>query len=223
MGTSFVEVLNSFKREWTKYLDCQSINLLAKELGVSWRSRKLDPGKTLILFLLQILHGNTAIKNLPHLSGIWFQASSYCKARMRLPLSLFENLFLKIQSSYQSKDFKKGTWLGHRVFLGDGTGVSMPDVKSLKAEFDYPHRQIKECSFPVAKLLVLMHFGTGLISKVSVSPLYTGDMKQYPELRTELKEGDILVADRAACAYHHISQLLQKYGYTILLFITIHR
>jgi hypothetical protein len=55
----------------------------------SWRDRVLTPVTTLQLLLLQILHGNTACSQLPHLSGLRFSASAYCQARSKLPLDLF--------------------------------------------------------------------------------------------------------------------------------------
>jgi hypothetical protein len=57
-----------------------------------WRDRLLTPLVTLRLFLLQILHGNTAINHLRQLSGLSFVASSYCEARERLPLTLITGL-----------------------------------------------------------------------------------------------------------------------------------
>ncbi|MDB5319045.1 MAG: transposase family protein [Phycisphaerales bacterium] len=52
--------------------------------GHVWRDRVLDPAGTLALFVLQILHGNTAISHPRHLSGqLVVSASSYCEARAR--------------------------------------------------------------------------------------------------------------------------------------------
>src|SRR5215218_10723663 len=69
------------------------VDALARGVGHRWRDRKLTPSVTVWLFLLQVLHGNTAITALKHLGGIVMQAGSYCEARMRLPLELFTALF----------------------------------------------------------------------------------------------------------------------------------
>jgi len=55
-----------------------------------WRDRLLNPLVTLLLFITQVMHGNTAITHLRHLSGLSFSATAYCKARRRLPLALLE-------------------------------------------------------------------------------------------------------------------------------------
>ncbi len=56
-------------------------------------ARKLAPGVTVWLFMLQILHGNVAMTALRHVGGVAMRASSYCAARTRLPLALFTQLF----------------------------------------------------------------------------------------------------------------------------------
>ena len=69
-----------------------SFTQLCVDSGYLWRDRLLGPVVTLRLFLLQILHGNTAITHLRHLSGISFAAASYCQARVRLPLAALQSL-----------------------------------------------------------------------------------------------------------------------------------
>ena len=60
--------------------------------GQRWRERLLPPLLMLKLFLLQIVHGNTAINHLRQLSGLAFAAGSYCEARARLSLAVLGGL-----------------------------------------------------------------------------------------------------------------------------------
>src|SRR5947209_16635109 len=53
------------------------------------RTRLLDPVTTVHLFILQILHGNTACSHLPRLVAQHFTASAFCQARTRLPLGVW--------------------------------------------------------------------------------------------------------------------------------------
>src|SRR5580658_1862596 len=69
------------------------VDQLARDAGHDWRDRKRSPAVTIRLFMLQILHGNVAISALNHLGAITMRASSYCAARMRLPLQVFTQLF----------------------------------------------------------------------------------------------------------------------------------
>jgi hypothetical protein len=63
-----------------------------RDVGYRWRDRQLDPHTTVHLFILQVLHQNTAMTHLPHLAGERFSASGYCQARQRLPVELSERL-----------------------------------------------------------------------------------------------------------------------------------
>ena len=65
---------------------------LCSKAGHRWRAGVLNPVTTIHLFLLQILHGNTACGHLRHLSGLTFTTSGYCQARRRLPVEFFEGV-----------------------------------------------------------------------------------------------------------------------------------
>ena len=54
---------------------------LEQEKNFVWRCRLLDPVTTMLLFVAQVMHGNTAISHLRHLSPLRFTAAAYCKAR----------------------------------------------------------------------------------------------------------------------------------------------
>ena len=93
MVASVTAVLRRFKTEWATQLQPEAIIGACEEAGyTSWRDRVLTPVTTVQLFLLQILHGNTACSHLPHLSGLRFTAAAYCQARARLPVRLFDLL-----------------------------------------------------------------------------------------------------------------------------------
>jgi hypothetical protein len=82
-------VLQRLKTAWAAQLQPEAIYAACKAVGYTeWRDRLLNPVITVQAFLLQILHGNTACRHLPHLSGLDFSASAYCQARMKLPLVL---------------------------------------------------------------------------------------------------------------------------------------
>jgi hypothetical protein len=90
MVASITAVLSRFKTEWATQLQPEAIIGACEEAGYpSWRDRVLTPATTIQLFLLQMLHGNTACSHVPHLSGLRFSASAYCQARTKLPLDLF--------------------------------------------------------------------------------------------------------------------------------------
>jgi hypothetical protein len=157
--------------------------------------------------LLQILHGNTACRHVPHLSGLRFSASAYCQARTKLPLNLFALLLTRLCASVSP--FDAGRWHGHRTFLVDGSGCSMPDTPALQDAFGQPTVQSPGCGFPVARLLGLFHAGTGVLLKLVVAPLLTHDLAQVQAVHPSVQAGDVLVADRGLCSYAHLALLAQ--------------
>jgi len=119
----------------------ESVNELFAATGHVWRDRVLTPAKTLGLFMLQVLHGNTAITHLPHLSGMNFKPQSYCDARARLPLAavaavveqLCRDCIKYTQDIAATLTHNPSGWLGRRVLIADATSCTTPDTPALQS------------------------------------------------------------------------------------------
>jgi Transposase DDE domain len=217
MVPSITTILQRFTGEWATLLQPDAILAVCSDIGyTAWRDRVLTPVTTIQLFLLQILHGNTACRHLPHLSGLRFSAAAYCQARARLPLHFFTLLLERFASAVQRSAVDEGRWHGHRTFLVDGSGCSMPDTPALQATFGQPTEQRPGCGFPVARLLGLFHAGTGMLLKLVVAPLLTHDLAQVQAVHPSLQEGDVLVADRGLCSCAHLALLVQAGVHAVL-------
>jgi hypothetical protein len=203
-------VLYRFKTDWAAQLHPEAIHAACEAVGyTSWRDRLLTPVITVQLFLLQILHGNTACRHLPHLSGVYFSASAYCQARAKLPLRVLEHLLERLGQAAQPPISAEGRWHGPRTFFVDGSGGSMPDTPVLQEAFAQPPEQRPGCGFPVARLLALFHAGTGLFTKLVRAPLLTHDLAQVQKVPPAFTPGDVLIADRGWCSYAHIALLIE--------------
>jgi hypothetical protein len=207
MVTSIVELVRQFKQSWTEQLGDEMIEKACRDVGHDWTERVLGPVSTLRLFMLQVLNGNTAMTHLPRLARMTFTAGAYCQARARLPLSVFRLLLQRVTNALENDTLDDGRWLGHRVFFVDGSSFSMPDKKPLQDEFGQPGGQRSGCGFPVAHIVGLMHFGTGMITQILTAPLRTHDMSQTLDLHPALRDDDVLVADRGFCSYAHLALL----------------
>src|SRR5215813_4531350 len=172
MVPNITAILQRLTGEWAALLQPEAILAACGEVGYTgWRDRVLTPVTTVQLFLLQILHGNTACSHLPHLSGLRFSAAAYCQARARLPLRFFDLLLERFGRAVQRAALDEERWHGHRTFLVDGSGCSMPEAPALQDAFGQSTVQRPGCGFPVARLLGLFHAGTGLLMKLVVAPL----------------------------------------------------
>jgi hypothetical protein len=210
-------ILQRFTGEWAALLQPEAILAVCREIGyTAWRDRVLTPVTTVQLFLLQILHGNTACSHLPHLSGLQFSAAAYCQARAKLPLRCFDLLLERFGRAVQRAALDEERWHGHRTFLVDGAGCSMPDTPALQDAFGQPTEQRPGCGFPMAHLLGLFHAGTGVLLKLVVAPLLTHDLAQVQAVHPTLQPGDVLGADRGLCSYAHLALLVQAGVHAVL-------
>jgi Transposase DDE domain len=215
-------VASSFDRiklELNRYLPEGQIESICRDAGHRWRERKLGPVLTIQLFVLQVLHCNTAIRHLRHLAKMPVKAASYCKARMRLPLAALQELLRDSSAAMrQVLDREAGAaaqWLGHRTFLVDGSSTIVPDTPQLQKVFKQPSGQKKGCGLPVPKVLGLFDACTGLIVEVMAFALYVHEQSKVRLLHPLLKAGDLLVADRGFCSFVHVALLSARQAWCV--------
>lgn len=210
MALNISQIIVQFKANVAAALSAETIVQICCSLGHTWRERVLDPVATVQVFLLQILHGNTACTALSRLAGIGFTATAYCAARARLPLALFDMLLRRVCVALIPEIDETGRWRGHRTWHIDGSSFSMSDTPELQAHFGQPSAQAKGCGFPVAHMLSLFHAGTGLLLRTLAAPLRTHDLRQAAVLHPEMAEGDILLADRGFASFAHLALLFLR-------------
>lgn len=208
MLASIAKIVEQFKQQWTEEISDHAIENAVREAGRKWRDRKLNPITTVHLFFLQILHGNAACNFLPHLARRNFTGSAYCEARGKLPLEALETLLTRATAQMAQCARDAGLWLGHRLFMVDGSSFSMPDTDELREHFGQPGGQTPGCGFPTASWLALVHFRSGLFQKVIAGPLRHHDMSGVTQIHPELKPGDVLLGDRAFCSFAHLALLV---------------
>jgi hypothetical protein len=207
MSPRIIPILARLRQDITAALSKEAIEEACRQENYSWRKRLLDPSTTVYLFLLQVLHGNTACQHVVHF-GCWkFSVSAYCQARKRLPLAIFQWLLEKTAAAFRSATSDSSRWLGHRVWLVDGSSFSMSDIPELQRHFGQPGGQSKGCGFPVAKWLALFDLTTGMLLRSATAPLRSHEMAQSSAISRELEPGDLVMGDRGFCSYAHLALL----------------
>jgi hypothetical protein len=215
MQSPIIPVLARLRQDIREVLTPQAIHQACQQSGYSWRNRKLDPVATLSLFLLQILNGNTACQHVVHFGEWAFTASAFCKARKRLPLRVLQYLVEMVAAKFRSATADDANWLGHRVWMIDGSGFSMADVPELQGHFGSPSGQRPGCGFPVGHLVGLFDLVTGMLLRVTISPMRTHDMSQVASLASELKPDDVVLGDTGFCSYAHLAMLLERGNHAV--------
>lgn len=216
MARSILAAVQQIKSEVAQFLKPEHIRALCDAVGYVWRERILDPVTTVHLFVLQILHGNTACSHVPRLGAVPCSGEAYCQARQRLPLRVLRDLLRALsQHLGVSNLLDDGRWHGHRTFLVDGSAASMPDTPELQKEFGQPGGQKPGCGFPVMHLLAMFHAATGFLLNVAAAPLRTHDLSRIGQVHPDLAEGDMLVGDRAFCSFAHLALLASQKAFGV--------
>jgi len=183
------------------------VNECFAAVGHRWRDRLLDPANTIALFILQVLHGNTAISHLRLLSGVRCANGSYCDARARLPLAGVAAVVEQLSCDNREcndEASQSSRWLGRRVLMADATTTAAPDTPPLQKMWPQPSAQKRGCGFPIVKLLALMDLATGMVLQLTMMCLKTHEMSQLAGPHGALKSGDVLMGDRAFCSFAHL-------------------
>jgi hypothetical protein len=203
--------LQKLRQDLAARLGDDVIRAACRAAGHTWcDSCLLTPAAIIHWFLIQILHGNTALTHVSLLAGRAFSASAFCQARARLPLAVFRALLRGMVRAVIPDTEAIGRWRGHRTFLVDGSSFSMPDTPALQAHFGQPGNQAKGCGFSVAHLLALFHAGTGLLLEVAAAPLRTQDIAGLAGVLGWLTAGDVLVADRGFCSFATLASMMSR-------------
>jgi len=200
------QALRRIKGNLQEFLPTTLVRSVVAKIQLPYRKRLLTPEVTTYLFAQQLLHGNTAIAELRHLSGLDFTDSAYCQARCRLPV----DYFARLQRAVLERCPGPARWKGHRLFYIDGSSFSMPDTEDLQKMFGQPDAQAEGCGFPSAHLLVLFDYPTGYLLHTQVSEYRTHDMAHATKMHCALKAGDVLLGDRAFCSYAHLAVARQR-------------
>lgn len=210
------QLLSRLKRDPIADLPiADQVNQVMQTSGVEWRQRLLPPLVTLRLFLIQILHGNCPIAALRQLSGLGFAVSSYCEARIRLPLQLLESLLAWVNEQAQ-QTLGQVPRLARRILIADGSTYSMPDTPELSAHFDLAPGAKAGVGYPMGKLMGLLDAVTGMFVSLLALPLFEHDSRSLVRLHPMLEAGDILLADRAFCSYAHLALLQLRGAFAVM-------
>lgn len=194
-----------------KLLPESEIEKALNELKIKYRRRLFDPLVTLWTFLSQVLDVDKSCHNavsrvIAYLAAEGVEipstdVSAYCQARARLPEQLLEKIFGQAAQSLEEKVTTEYLWCGRSVKVIDGSNVSMPDTVENQKAYPQPTSQKPGCGFPSAKIGVLFSLATGAAIALAIDVINTHDIQLARNLYKFLQIKDVLLGDRAFCAY----------------------
>jgi hypothetical protein len=193
------------KRQFCKLLPDDVVLDACRAAGHRWRRRKFDPVSVIHLFILQVLNGNAAILHLRHLARCAVNAAAYCRARMRIPLAVYETL-LDHTAQLASRGCAP-VLAAMRIFLVDAASSLTADTPSVRQLFEQPGNVKPGCGYPMAKVLALFDAASGAILRPLICSLFVHEASGVWALHPLLRGGDLMVGDRAFCSYAHLAML----------------
>lgn len=194
--------------------------------GTNSRKRTYPVSLTFWAFLSQVLNPGSACREIVRKVQVWSVqqhqnlpdsgTSGYCQARARLPLERLEQLHQQLTRKLESQMNPAGLWLGHRVKVVDGTGLSMPDTDANQQAYPQPVTQKAGCGFPVAKILGCFCLASGALLHWVKGTLKDHDFRLFQGLLATFQKGEVMLGDRGFCSYGNLAALVQRQVHAVM-------
>jgi hypothetical protein len=204
----------------TEKVVAQALTALSKD----WLDRIFSPLVTLWVFLGQVLSADhscrAAVARLrAHRLArgqrpCSAKTGAYCQARKRLPEKFFSEVACLVGRALDAKAQHGWLWKGRRVYMFDGTTVTMPDTPENQAAYPQVYNQKSGLGFPLARLGALISLSCGAMVHLGVCKYAGKGQGEVSLLRTLwdiLRPQDILLTDRLQANWANIC-LLQARG-----------
>jgi len=210
----------------SRTLSTRTIEWYCRDEGYRWRESFWSPATTVITFLLQVLDGAKTLRAAVALLLTQLAAcgetdlpscdpSAYCQARLRLPFKVLGRLLQHVAGGMRKLVTTETGWLGRRVWVVDGSSVSMPDTPELQAAFPQPAGQKRGCGFPVAQIVALFCWTTGAVIDLAIDSIIPHELPLFRRLWDHFAPGDVVLADRAYGSYVDLARLRERGVYGV--------
>lgn len=182
---------------------------ICQEIGFSFRQRVYSPMVVVWMFVMQTLSADRSCQQVVTRFNAWRMAqglprssgdtTSYCQARRRLPIALFERLLA--WTARQCDEAGVGDWRfqGREVVIVDGTTVTMADTRANQSAYPQIANQQPGCGFPLARIVHVFSLATGAATMFAMGRYAgkeTGETSLLRTLLSQFHAGEIVLADR---------------------------
>jgi hypothetical protein len=205
------------------FADVLSADLVARALtaaGGVWYDRVYSPLVTLWVFLGQVLSPDPSCRAaVARLNAHRVargrrpcppRTGAYCQARQRLPERFVADVACRTGRALDDRADPRWLWKGRRVYVYDGSAVSMPDTPANQREYPQPDTQKPGLGFPLARLGAVFSLACGAVVGLGIGR-YAGkgqsDLGLLRALLGVFRPGDVVLADRLMCAWTEMVML----------------
>src|SRR5947208_5867755 len=219
------------------FADILTDQLLSQALATvgPWLDRVFSPLVTLRVFLGRVLsadhscraavarlHAHRAARGRRPCSA---RTGAYCRARRRLPGGFFSAAACSVGRRLDAKADPGWRWKGRRVYLFDGTTVTMPDTPANQAAYPRVYNQGPGVGFPIARLGAVISLSCGAVVNLGFCRYAgkgQGEVSLPRRLWDVLRPGDVLLGDRLMSGWVNM-HLLKERGVDTVSRLSAHR
>ncbi|MCA9068681.1 MAG: IS4 family transposase [Planctomycetaceae bacterium] len=227
----FREQFGFFKRQFVQEGDLPFTDVLSEEtiapaleeIEVCWKDRIYTPLVTLWVFLSQVLSADHSCRAavarlIAHRvsqgkSRCSAETGAYCQARKRLPEKFFSTITRLVGRKLDDQVQESWLWKGHRVYMFDGSTVSMPDTAANQAAYPQTKQSKPGAGFPLARIGILSSLSCGAVLDMGLCPYAgkgTGEVSLLRRMWNGLRKGDVLLADGLMCNWRNLYELCER-------------
>ena len=219
------------------FTDVLTEDTLAEALATvgKWLDRIFSPLVTLWVFLGQVLSPDHSCRAavarlLAHRLARGQEPCSartgaYCQARQRLPEAFFAETALRAGRALDAGAGEGWRWKKKRVYVYDGSSVTMPDTPANQAAYPQPAAQRPGLGFPLARIGAVFSLACGAVVGLGLGRYAgkgQGDLGLLRTLWDLFRPGDVVLGDRLMCAWTEMVMLKER-GVDCVCRLTSHR
>jgi len=159
-------------------LSAELVTQALKALSVCWLDRIYSPLVTLWVFLSQVLSADHSCRAavarlMAHRvsrgeSACSPETGAYCQARKRLPEAFFAEVARRTGRALETNVLPEWLWKQRRVYVFDGSSVSMPDTPENQLAYPQPDTQKPGLGFPHARIAAVFSLACGAVLDLGI-------------------------------------------------------
>ena len=239
----FRQQVRFLRRQFLQDGDLPFSNVLSEEfvsqaltaISTCWLDRIYSPLVTLWVFLGQVLSADHSCRAavarlIAHRisrgqSPCSAETGAYCQARKRLPEEFFSDVARRTGRALETNVDPQWLWKSRRVYVYDGSSVSMPDTPENQRAYPQPDTQKPGLGFPLARIAAVFSLACGAVLDVGICRYAGKGQSELGMLRTlwnMFLPGDVMLADRLMCTWTEMVMLKQR-GVDCVCRLTSHR
>ena len=141
------------------------------------------------------------------------ETGAYCQARKRLPEKFFSDVARETGQALDRNAQSDWLWKDRRVYLFDGTTVSMPDTDENQDAYPQHDSQKPGLGFPLARVAAIFSLSCGAIIDLGICRYAgkgQGEISLFRTLWDFFRPGDVVLADRLYCTWRELLTLKQR-------------